>query len=86
MGGFAGHSAEISTLPEAEGAPEAGPSSGEEQQALAATFYQLKTRNCLSSQCLTWTRSRPTAMCWRGPYRTQTREHLFKYCLHWNRQ
>jgi len=45
---------------------------------LASRLYQLKPGHCLTGRYLNWTKSRPTAQCWRCPYRTQTREHFFK--------
>ena len=38
------------------------------------------------AQYLRWTKSRATANCWWCPYRTQTRERLFKNCPHWRTQ
>jgi len=35
---------------------------------------------------LAWSNNQPTAKCWRHPYRTQTREYLFKNCPHWKAQ
>jgi hypothetical protein len=50
---------------------------------LASRFYQL---NCLTGHYLEWTRSQPTAKCWRCPCRTQTRDHVLKICLRWKLQ
>ena len=46
----------------------------------------MKTGHCLTGQYLKWTKSRAAANCWWCPYRTQTREHLFKNCPHWKAQ
>jgi len=46
----------------------------------------LKTGHCLTGQYLAWTKKHPTAKCWWYPYKTQTREHLSKYCPLWRRQ
>jgi len=53
---------------------------------LASRFYQLKTGHCLTGQCLSWTKNRPTPQCWWCRYRTQTRDHLFKECPKWKLQ
>jgi hypothetical protein len=47
---------------------------------LASRFYQLKTGHCLTGQYLKCTGNQPTTKCWWCPYRTQTREHVFKHC------
>jgi hypothetical protein len=53
---------------------------------LASRFYQLKTGHCLTGQYLEWTKNQPTAKYWWCPFRTQTREHLFKNCPRWKPQ
>jgi hypothetical protein len=62
------------------------PAPAKTNKRLAAWFYQLKTGHCLTGQCLKWTKNRPTAKCWWGQYKTQTREHLFKNCPQWKHQ
>jgi len=46
----------------------------------------LKTGYCLTGHYLAWAECRPTAKCWWCPYRTQTTEHVLKFCPHWERQ
>jgi hypothetical protein len=53
---------------------------------LAARFYQLKTGHCLTDQYLKWTKNRHSANCWCCPYKSQTRENLFKNSPQWKRQ
>jgi hypothetical protein len=53
---------------------------------LATWFYQMKTGHCPTGPYLQWTRNLPTAQCWWCPYRTQTREHIFKNCPEWKLQ
>jgi hypothetical protein len=48
-------------------------------------FCQLIIVSCLTGQRLEWMRNQPTAKRW-GPYKTQTRDHVFKNCPRWTPQ
>jgi hypothetical protein len=80
---FAGHLEEIPTLPAREGAPETGPSPGEEQQAAGGEILPVEDRLLSHWPVPRVDEEQAHSQMLVVPVPDPDLEHLFKDCPHW---